>query len=485
MHSPVTMTIPATFQPEVRIAISLRLSRSDDASTSLDVQLRACKDSIRAAGFDPERAEVFIDDGVSGATPLSDRDGMSSLMAYRPTHVWAWKLDRYSRSVREFLNLVAWAETPDRRVILATADGSLNTATPGGRLIALILVALAEWERQMMTERILAAHQERREQGRWSSGFAPFPFKVVREHPKAPAYLDADSAMVPLVIKAVGELLAGGNIASSSRLLPIGRQQWRKLLLGVTLRGWRQFKGELIVQEDGVTPVQFAPEILDAVTHARLLARLDELSVGVRVVRQEASPLLIGFILCGRCEGRFTGSQSGRKKPLYQCANHGSIMAHLVEPKVESDFLNRFGAEPVMRAIHRGGVDHTAALLDLTATHTRIMEAITSLSGPSVAILATKLQETEATIERLRAEHDPEVRTTYEPTDMVLRDVWADATEDSKRSLLTDKGLRVTVHPNGHPGGRLRIQWGQPPIENRKHTRPITVAERRMAIAAE
>ncbi|WP_159400742.1 recombinase family protein [Streptomyces sp. XY431] len=257
-----TTVLPATFQPEVRIAISLRLSRSDDASTALDVQLRACKDSIRAAGHDPERAEVFIDDGVSGATPLSDRDGMSSLMAYRPTHVWAWKLDRYSRSVREFLNLVAWAETPDRRVILATADGSLNTATPGGRLIALILVALAEWERQMMTERILAAHQERREQGRWISGFAPFPFKVVREHPKAPAYLDADSDMVPLVLKAVGELLAGGNLANTSRDLPIGRTQWRTLLRGVVLRGWRMFKGELVVQEDGVTPVQFGPEIL-------------------------------------------------------------------------------------------------------------------------------------------------------------------------------------------------------------------------------
>ncbi|MEV7925324.1 recombinase family protein [Kitasatospora sp. NPDC088779] len=474
MHSPATMNIPATFQPKARIAISLRLSRSDDASTSLDVQLRACKDSIRAAGFDPEKAEVFIDDGVSGVTPLSDRDGMSSLMAYRPTHVWAWKLDRYSRSVREFLNLVAWAETPNNRVILATADGELNTGTPGGRLIALILVALAEWERQMMTERILAAHQERREQGRWSGGPPPLPYKIVREHPKAPAYLDADSSLVPLVLAGIADLLAGGSLVSSSKPLPIGRQAWRNLVKGVTLRGWRKHKGELIVQKDGVTPVQFGPEIIDAVTLARLHARLDELAVGERVFR-EAAPLLAALMICDRCMGRFSGGVGRKGKPTYQCSNgHWAINADIVEPQVERAFLKAFGQDPVMRAVHQGGIDHSATLLDLAATRTRIVEAIASIAGPSVADLAAKLQEIDATIERVEAKHDPEIKTTYVPTGLQMGDLWADATEDTKRRLLEDKGLRVTVRKNNHPAGRLLIEWGQPPLEKRKAVPAIT-----------
>ncbi|MFJ4796932.1 recombinase family protein [Kitasatospora purpeofusca] len=484
MHSPVTMTLPATFQSEVRLAISLRLSRSDDASTSLDVQLRACKDSIRAAGHDPETAEVFIDNGVSGATPLNDREGMAELMTYRPTHVWAWKLDRYSRSVREFLNLVTWAETPNRRVILATADGSLNTGTPGGRLIAIILVALAEWERQMMTERILAAHQERREQGRWISGSAPFPYRTVREHPKAPAYLDADSAMVPLVIKGVAELLAGASLAATAKPLPIGRQQWRKLLLGVTLRGWRKHNGKLVVQEDGVTPVQFAPEVLDAVTYARLQARLAELAVGERIFR-ESAPILTGFVVCGRAGCSFGGSISNRKKQLYQCGNsHGSINADIIEPKVEAEFLSRFGNEPVMRAIHHGGIDNTAALLDLEAMRGRIITAIASLTGPSVDELTAKLTETDTTIAELKATHDPNVRTTYEPTDILLGDVWADATEDTKRRFLEEKGLRVTVYKAGHPGGRLLIEWHQKPREKQKQPRPATTTERQLTTAS-
>ncbi|UFQ15523.1 recombinase family protein [Streptomyces huasconensis] len=490
MTSAAPVAVPPTFRPEVRIAISLRLSRSDDASTSLDVQLRACHDSIRAAGFDPETAEVFIDDGVSGATPLADREGMSGLMEYQPTHVWAWKLDRYSRSVREFLQLVEWAEgTPSKRVVLATADGSLNTGTPGGRLIALILVALAEWEREMMKERILSAHKERREQGRWISGFAPFPFKTVREHPKAPAYLDADSAMIPLVIKGIGVLLSeSGNLSNSCEGLPIGRQQWRKLLMGVTLRGWRKHKGELVVQDDGVTPVQFAPEVLDAVTYARVQAKLKQLARPESNVPRSDAPFLAGFLVCAKCDGGFNGGKSSRNKPLYKCGNGcGSIMADVVEPLVFADYRERFGLDPVMRKVHSGGVDHSAALADLEASRQRIVKAIALVDGPALEDLAAKLTDTKATIERLAAEHSPEVTTTFEPTKTLMFELWDGADQDTRRTLLTEQGLRVMISParKGLPSvERAKIEWGAPPRERKRLTRPKTVAERRMIAAA-
>jgi len=467
VHSLPAPRVPATFRPEVRIAISLRLSRSDDASTSLDVQRRACRDSIRAAGFDPATAVEFLDDGVSGATPLADREGMSQLMAYQPTHVWAWKIDRYSRSVREFLALVEWAESTSR-VILATADGSLNTATPGGRLVALILVALAEWERQMMTDRILAAHAERREQGRWGSGKAPFPYKVVREHEKAPAYLDADSSMVPLVVKAIGELLAGGNLVSSSEPLPIGRQQWRNLLRSVVLRGWRSFNGELIVQEDGVTPVQFAPPVLDAVTYARVQQRLAELAVGERAERT-ASPFLAGMVWCAMGEDpsvpcRMSGGLTPRKKPLYKCQNgHGAIMAHLLEPQVQAEFLERFGAEPVMEPTYSGGLDHTGQLADLEASQVRLLQAVSLASGPSVQILVDKLAEIQAAHARLTAEHDPEVRVTLTATDTLLYEAWEATGDDTRAALLAEKGCRVVVRrPAKDGGGRVSVSWTAP-----------------------
>ncbi len=404
-----------------------------------------------------------MDDGVSGATPLADREGMSGLMAFQPTHVWAWKVDRYSRSVREFLALVEWAESTPR-VILATADGSLNTSTPGGRLVALILVALAEWERQMMTDRILAAHQERREQGRWISGKAPFPYMVVREHEKAPAYLDADSSMVPLVIKAVGELLAGGNLSSTAKPLPIGRQQWRKLLRGVVLRGWRMFGGELVVGEDGVTPVRFAPEVLDTVTYARVQQRLRELEAGERAEPGEP-PFLSHLIWCamgpdGTGECKMNGGASNRKVPLYKCERgHGSIMAHLVEPVVEAAFLDRFGSEPVMEATYSGGLDHSAQLADLDASRARLVRAVTLASGPSVDVLVEKLAEIESLHAQLAAEHDPVVKVTRTPTDTLLYEVWHSTGDETRAALLAEKGCRVVVRRAGDGDGRVSVTW--------------------------
>ncbi|MFB6816253.1 recombinase family protein [Streptomyces sp. NPDC056347] len=452
--------VPATFQPAPRIAISLRLSRSDDASTSLDVQRKACHTSIELAGFDPSTAVEFIDDGVSGATPLADREGMSDLMAYQPTHVWAWKLDRYSRSVREFLQLVEWAETPNKRVILATADGSLNTATPGGRLIALILVALAEWERQMMTERILAAHQERREQGRWISGAAPFPYKITREHPKAPAYLDSDSAMVPLVIKAVGELLAGGNITSTAEMVPVGRHQWRNLLTGVVLRGWRMHKGKLVVQKDGVTPVQFAPEVLDAVTYARLQARLKELANGEKI-NHAGTPLFADYVWCGKQGCKMSGGVTKEGKQLYKCVNgHVTILAEILHPRIAESFRENFGMERLFTAVHAGGVDHTAALADLESSRQRIMSAIALVDGPSLADLTAKLTDTNTTIQRLKDEHDPEVTTTYVETDTYLFEAWEGGSADKRRAMVADKGLHVVIAPRFTVADRVDLRWG-------------------------
>ncbi|MFJ7209795.1 recombinase family protein [Streptomyces sp. NPDC098789] len=100
----------------------------------------------------------------------------------------AWKLDRFARSVSEFLKLVTWSE--EHGVALATADGALNTSTPGGCLVATILAALAQWEREMIQDRVTAAHAERREQGRWIAGRAPFPYVMERRDRKA--YLTED-----------------------------------------------------------------------------------------------------------------------------------------------------------------------------------------------------------------------------------------------------------------------------------------------------
>lgn len=67
----------------------------------------------------------------------------------------AAKLDRLGRSTRRVLDL---AERLDRGgVDLVALDLALDTTTPAGRLVLTVLAALAEWERQVISERTRAA----------------------------------------------------------------------------------------------------------------------------------------------------------------------------------------------------------------------------------------------------------------------------------------------------------------------------------------
>ncbi|WP_066936771.1 recombinase family protein [Streptomyces sp. NBRC 110611] len=453
------------------MAFSLRLSRSSDESSSLDVQLRACCLKAESLGFSAEEiadavANAYVDDGVSGGSALESRKGMVRIMADRPACVIAWKLDRFARSVSEFDKLMAWADSNDIRLI--TSDGLLDSAdTSGtGRLVAQIIAAVAAWELGMITERSEAAHEERRTQGRWISGKAPWPYRMERRDGKA--YLAEDPEAFALCRKQIGKLLAGGkggSLAATAEPLPIGRQQWRKLLRGVVLRGWREYKGELVTEADGVTPVQYGPEVIDAATAKRLKDRLKELEAGERAERRDAPPLA-GHVRCSHgCA--MNGGLSSRKRLLYKCENgHGSIMADRVEPLVRGEFADRFGHEPLFVVTYSGGVDHSGELADLAAKRERITRAVGMVDGPALETLTGQLTDLEATYARLTAEHDPEVTETWTATDQTVMDALAELDEGSveERALLAGKGLKVTVYPTKEApdSGRVALTWDVP-----------------------
>ncbi|ATZ26832.1 DNA-invertase hin [Streptomyces lavendulae subsp. lavendulae] len=455
-------TNPAPVRPE--LAFSLRLSISSDESSSLAVQRRACRAQAVALGLDPDTAVEYIDEDVSGASALESRtEGMARILVDRPRVVIAWKLDRFARSVSEFLKLVTWSE--EHGVALATADGALNTSTPGGRLVATILAALAQWEREMIQDRVTAAHAERREQGRWIAGRAPFPYVMERRDGKA--YLAEDPKAFALVRAQIEALLAGGKngtLSATAEALPIGRIHWRNLLRGVVLRGWREHKGELVTESDGVTPVQFGPEVIDAATYKRVKDRLRELEAGERAPRRNA-PWLADMVFCA--DGcKMNGGMNDYKRSLYKCSKgHGSIMAHFLEPEVFTTFRAEHGDQPLYEVTYSGGIDHSGEIADLDAQRGRITKAVAQVDGPALETLTAKLTELEATYARLKAEHAPDVTETWTLTDKKLWEAWDEATEDQRRNMLANEGCRITVHPKDHPGGRIVIEWNAVPLD--------------------
>jgi DNA invertase Pin-like site-specific DNA recombinase len=73
------------------------------------------------------------------------------------------KLDRLSRSVQDFAGLLALAGKQGWFVV--ALDLGVDTTTPSGRLVAHVLAAVAEWERDVIRQRTRDALAERKAAG--------------------------------------------------------------------------------------------------------------------------------------------------------------------------------------------------------------------------------------------------------------------------------------------------------------------------------
>jgi site-specific DNA recombinase len=92
----------------------------------------------------------------------------------------AVKLDRLSRTTRDVLDLVAAAER--QGWALHSIEERLDTSSPHGRFVVTVLAALAQLEREQVSQRTRAAMAELRRQGRRTSRFARFGYRIEGKH---------------------------------------------------------------------------------------------------------------------------------------------------------------------------------------------------------------------------------------------------------------------------------------------------------------
>jgi DNA invertase Pin-like site-specific DNA recombinase len=75
-----------------------------------------------------------------------------------------WRLDRLGRSLKDLLEIVH--RLNERKVGLKSLTESLDTTTPGGRLIFHVFGAIAEFERSLIRERTMAGLRAAKKRGR-------------------------------------------------------------------------------------------------------------------------------------------------------------------------------------------------------------------------------------------------------------------------------------------------------------------------------
>ncbi len=137
----------------------MRVSKGD-GSQLLDLQM----DALIQAGVAPER---IYQDQASGRH--DDRPGLKEcLKALREGDVLViWKLDRLGRSLRHLINLVdGFIKQKIGFKVLAGQGAQIDVTTPNGKMIFGIFATLAEFERELISERTKAGLASARARGR-------------------------------------------------------------------------------------------------------------------------------------------------------------------------------------------------------------------------------------------------------------------------------------------------------------------------------
>lgn len=143
----------------------IRVSTQDQAREgwSLDAQRRRIQAFCEAKGWPLD--EVYADEGVSAVKHRPAWEKLlANVLADGVTHVVALKLDRFGRSALDLLETYKAFE--NKGVALVVVDDAIDTSTPAGRLMRTVLAAIAEFERDIISERTKAALVEAKAQGR-------------------------------------------------------------------------------------------------------------------------------------------------------------------------------------------------------------------------------------------------------------------------------------------------------------------------------
>lgn len=152
--------------------IGYMLVSKADGSQTTDLQ----RDALIAAGI---VADHIYEDRASGK--LDARPGLdAALKALRKGDTLVvWKLDRLGRDLRHLVNTVH--ELAQRGVgfkVLSGHGASIDTTTPAGKPVFGIFAALAEFDRELISERTKAGLASARARGR--TGGAPYKMTVAK-----------------------------------------------------------------------------------------------------------------------------------------------------------------------------------------------------------------------------------------------------------------------------------------------------------------
>lgn len=136
-----------------KVALYLRVSTTDQHAENQERELRAMADR---AGW--EVVAIYKDEGISGSKGRDRRPALDAMLKAATRRefdmVAAWAVDRIARSVMHLATIITELRSLGIDVFLMKQGA--DTSTASGRMMANMFASIAEWEREIIIDRVKA-----------------------------------------------------------------------------------------------------------------------------------------------------------------------------------------------------------------------------------------------------------------------------------------------------------------------------------------
>jgi len=404
----------------VRCAILTRTSTEeglDSEFNSLDAQRESGENYVASQKHEGwvALATGYDDGGYSGAT--LERPALQRLLADieagKVDCVVVYKLDRLTRSLLDFAKLVEIFER--HNVSFVSVTQHFDTSTSMGRLMVNILLSFAQFEREIIGERIRDKVAATRRKGKYTGGPPVLGYDVDRERKR----LVVNPEQAALVLRIFSDFVKTGSTTTLAQALTAeghttkswttkdGKHRpgkpWNKVLV------YRVLNNPLYIGEVTHKGKRYPGEHEPIVTRRlwdqahSILARNCR-ARGVRT-RTKTPALLRGIIRCAHCDCSMGPSFTKRRAKVYRyylcthASKHGagscpvgSVPAGGIEQAVIEQLRAVFGTPEVVAATVRAAREQREARLEeVTQQHTEATVALATIKEEAQRLMSGAL----------------------------------------------------------------------------------------------
>ncbi len=320
MKRDATAAMPATVR-KLRCAVYTRKSSEEGLDmefNSLDAQREACEAYVAS-----QRAEGWVllhdrydDGGISGGT--LERPALKRLLTDIQEGlvdvVVVYKIDRLSRALLDFSKLVEVFDA--NNVTFVSVTQSFNTTTSMGRLMLNVLLSFAQFEREVIGERIRDKFAASRKRGMWMGGFVPLGYDV-RE--RKLVVNEAEAKLVRRIYRGFVELESATKLvqalraegATTKRGKPLSKSDVYRILSNRVYLGDAVHKGTAYPGEQAAIVTQAQWDAVHAVLQVSPRVRTNR-------TRNTTAPLLRGLIYDSDGRAMSPSHSRGRRGQMYR-----------------------------------------------------------------------------------------------------------------------------------------------------------------------